>query len=155
MTNEQYKNYVNVIVAVREFISFNHKTISSVVGLTPHRSGTVIRKLFEFKCIREVSSERGSGTKMIRNYAVRDDAITRLRMQFERERRANLPVFPKVKKAEEIEPKQPKQPKQQGDDFKCRLKFVDKANVSGMGNPMLMKIDSLLKGVRNELHVMQ
>ncbi|HFS6723545.1 TPA: hypothetical protein ACH1K3_002469 [Proteus mirabilis] len=89
---------------------------------------------------------------MIRNYAVRDDAITRLKMQFERERRANLPVFPKVKKAEETEPKQPKQ---QDDDFNCRLKFVDRANVSGMGNPMLMKIDSLLKGVRNELHVMQ
>ncbi|MCT8237377.1 hypothetical protein NFG17_18815 [Proteus mirabilis] len=69
MTDEQYKNYANVIVAVREFISFNHKTISSVVGLTPHRSGTVIRKLLEFKCIREVSSERGSGTKMIRNYS--------------------------------------------------------------------------------------
>ncbi|HGN0014076.1 TPA: hypothetical protein ACXN03_000720 [Proteus mirabilis] len=152
MTEEQYKNYANVIVAVREFISFNHKTISSVVGLTPHRSGTVIRKLLEFKCIREVSSERGSGTKMIRNYAVRDDAITRLRMQFERERRANLPVFPKAKKAEEAELKQPKQ---QDDDFKCRLKFVDKANVSGMGNPMLMKIDSLLKGVRNELPIMQ
>ncbi|EPN9924531.1 hypothetical protein ACT46I_002812 [Proteus mirabilis] len=145
MTDEQYKNYANVIVAVREFISFNHKTISSVVGLTPHRSGTVIRKLLEFKCIREVSSERGSGTKMIRNYAVRDDAITRLRMQFEREHRANLPVFPKVKKAEEIEPEQSKQ---QDDDFKCRLKFVDKANVSGMGNPMLMKFDSLLSGVR-------
>ncbi|HBC5915833.1 TPA: hypothetical protein KEY36_002403 [Proteus mirabilis] len=145
MTDEQYKNYANVIVAVREFISFNHKTISSVVGLTPHRSGTVIRKLLEFKCIREVSSERGSGTKMIRNYAVRDDAITRLRMQFERERRANLPVFPKVKKSEE---KEPKQPKQQDDDFKCRLTFVDKANVSGMGNPMLMKFDSLLSGVR-------
>lgn len=145
MTDEQYKNYANVIVAVREFISFNHKTISSVVGLTPHRSGTVIRKLLEFKCIREVSSERGSGTKMIRNYAVRDDAITRLRMQFERERRANLPVFPKIKKAEEAEPKQPKQ---QDDDFKCRLKFVDKANVSGMGNPMLMRFDSLLSGVR-------
>lgn len=152
MTDEQYKNYANVIVAVREFISFNHKTISSVVGLTPHRSGTLIRKLLEFKCIREVSSERGSGTKMIRNYAVRDDAITRLRMQFERERRANLPVFPKIKKAEEIEPEQPKQ---QDDDFKCRLKFVDKANVSGIGNPMLMKIDSLLKGVRNELPSMQ
>ncbi|HGX3434931.1 TPA: hypothetical protein ACNH9C_002107 [Proteus mirabilis] len=145
MTDEQYKNYANVIVAVREFISFNHKTISSVVGLTPHRSGTVIRKLLEFKCIREVSSEIGSGTKMIRNYAVRDDAITRLRMQFERERRANLPVFPKIKKAEEIEPEQSKQ---QDDDFKCRLKFVDKANVSGMGNPMLMKFDSLLSGVR-------
>lgn len=145
MTDEQYKNYANVIVAVREFISFNHKTISSVVGLTPHRSGTVIRKLLEFKCIREVSSERGSGTKMIRNYAVRDDAITRLRMQFERERRANLPVFPKVKKAEETEPKQPKQ---QDDDFKCGLKFVEKTNVSGMGNPMLMKFDSLLSGVR-------
>ncbi|HDS9293408.1 hypothetical protein [Proteus mirabilis] len=145
MTDEQYKNYASVIVAVREFISFNHKTISSVVGLTPHRSGTVIRKLLEFKCIREVSSERGSGTKMIRNYAVRDDAITRLRMQFERERRANLPVFPKIKKAEEAEPKQPKQ---QDDDFKCRLKFVDKANVSGMGNPMLMRFDSLLSGVR-------
>ncbi|EMI1756564.1 hypothetical protein ACA538_003977 [Proteus mirabilis] len=145
MTDEQYKNYANVIVAVREFISFNHKIISSVVGLTPHRSGTVIRKLLEFKCIREVSSERGSGTKMIRNYAVRYDAITRLRMQFERERRANLPVFPKIKKAEEAEPKQPKQ---QDDDFKCRLKFVDKANVSGMGNPMLMKFDSLLSGVR-------
>ncbi|MEQ5162228.1 hypothetical protein ABN196_16375 [Proteus terrae] len=145
MTEEQYKNYANVIVAVREFISFNHKTISSVVGLTPHRSGTVIRKLLEFKCIREVSSERGSGTKMIRNYAVRDDAITRLRMQFERERRANLPVFPKIKKAEEIEPEQSKQ---QDDDFKCRLKFVDKVNVSGMGNPMLMKFDSLLSGVR-------
>lgn len=145
MTDEQYKNYANVIVAVREFISFNHKAISSVVGLTPHRSGTVIRKLLEFKCIREVSSERGSGTKMIRNYAVRDDAITRLRMQFERERRANLPVFPKVKKAEEIEPEQSKQ---QDDDFKCRLKFVDKADVSGMGNPMLMRFDSLLNGVR-------
>lgn len=145
MTDEQYKNYANVIVAVREFISFNHKIISSVVGLTPHRSGTVIRKLLEFKCIREVSSERGSGTKMIRNYAVRDDAITRLRMQFERERRANLPVFPKIKKAEETEPKQLKQ---QDDDFKCRLKFVDKADVSGMGNPMLMKFDSLLSGVR-------
>ncbi|WP_368872504.1 hypothetical protein [Proteus mirabilis] len=145
MTDEQYKNYANVIVAVREFISFNHKTISSVVGLTPHRSGTVIRKLLEFKCIREVSSERGSGTKMIRNYAVRDDAITRLRMQFERERRANLPVFPKAKKAEETELKQPKQ---QDDDFKCRLKFVDKASVSDMGNPMLMKFDSLLSGVR-------
>ncbi|MDM3576475.1 hypothetical protein PAK38_18745 [Proteus mirabilis] len=89
---------------------------------------------------------------MIRNYSVRDDAITRLRMQFERERRANLPVFPKVKKSEE---KEPKQPKQQDDDFKCRLKFVDKADVSGMGNPMLMKIDSLLKGVRNELPIMQ
>lgn len=145
MTDEQYKNYANVIVAVREFISFNHKAISSVVGLTPHRSGTVIRKLLEFKCIRQVSSERGSGTKMIRNYAVRDDAITRLRMQFERERRANLPVFPKVKKAEEIEPEQSKQ---QDDDFKCRLKFVDKADVSGMGNPMLMRFDSLLNGVR-------
>lgn len=145
MTDEQYKNYANVIVAVREFISFNHKTISSVVGLTPHRSGTVIRKLLEFKCIREVSSERGSGTKMIHNYAVRDDAITRLRMQFERERRANLPVFPKVKKVEETEPKQPKQ---QDDDFKCRLKFVDKADVSGMGNPMLMRFDSLLSEVR-------
>ncbi|MDL5165796.1 hypothetical protein QSH14_01675 [Proteus faecis] len=145
MTDEQYKNYANVIVAVREFISFNHKAISSVVGLTPHRSGTVIRKLLEFKCIREVSSERGSGTKMIRNYAVRDDAITRLRMQFERERRANLPLFPKAKKSED---KEPKQPKQQDDDFKCRLKFVDKANVSGMGNPMLMKFDSLLSGVR-------
>lgn len=144
MTDEQYKNYASVIVAVREFISFNHKTISSVVGLTPHRSGTVIRKLLEFKCIREVSSERGSGTKMIRNYAVRDDAITRLRMQFERERRA-LPVFPKVTKTEE---KEPKQPTQQDDDFKCRLKFVDKADVSGMGNPMLMKFDSLLRGVR-------
>ncbi len=82
---------------------------------------------------------------MIRNYSVRDDAITRLRMQFERERRANLPVFPKIKKAEETEPKQPKQ---QDDDFKCRLKFVDKANVSGMGNPMLMKFDSLLNEVR-------
>ncbi len=152
MTEEQYKNYADVIVAVREFISFNHKTISSVVGLTPHRSGTVIRELLEFKCIREVSSERGSGTKMIRNYAVRDDAITRLRMQFERERRANLPVFPKVKKADEEEPKQLKE---QTDDFKCGLKFVEKADVSGMGNPVLMKIDSLLKGVRNELHVMQ
>ncbi|ENT8826152.1 hypothetical protein ACFGB1_000923 [Proteus mirabilis] len=149
MTDEQYKNYANVIVAVREFISFNHKTISSVVGLTPHRSGTVIRKLLEFKCIREVGSERGSGTKMIRNYAVRDDAITRLRMQFERERLANLPLFPKAKKVEA------KKPRKVLDDFMCGLSFVDKANVAGMGNPMLMKIDSLLKGVRNELHVMQ
>ncbi|MFS3627191.1 hypothetical protein ACK6S7_17265 [Proteus mirabilis] len=149
MTDEQYKNYANVIVAVREFISFNHKTISSVVGLTPHRSGTVIRKLLEFKCIREVSSERGSGTKMIRNYAVRDDAITRLRSQFEKERLANLPLFPKAKKVEA------KKPRKVLDDFMCGLSFVDKANVSGMGNPMLMKIDSLLKGVRNELHIMQ
>lgn len=87
-------------------------------------------------------AKEGAGTKRIRNYAVRDDAITRLRMQFERERRANLPVFPKAKKSEE------KEPKQQDDDFKCRLKFVDKANVSGMGNPMLMKFDSLLSEVR-------
>ncbi|MCI9729398.1 hypothetical protein JNG78_16975 [Proteus mirabilis] len=149
MTDEQYRNYANVIVAVREFTSFNHKTISSVVGLTPHRSGTVIRKLLEFKCIREVSSESGSGTKMIRNYAVRDDAITRLRSQFEKERLANLPLFPKAKKVEA------KKPRKVLDDFMCGLSFVDKANVSGMGNPMLMKIDSLLKGVRNELHVMQ
>lgn len=149
MTDEQYKNYANVIVAVREFISFNHKTISSVVGLTPHRSGTVIRKLLEFKCIREVSSERGSGTKMIRNYAVRGDAITRLRSQFEKERLANLPLFPKAKKVEA------KKPRKVLDDFMCGLSFVDKANTAGMGNPMLMKIDSLLKGVRNELHVMQ
>ncbi|MBG2915753.1 hypothetical protein [Proteus terrae] len=46
--------------------------------------------------------------------------------------------------------------RQKAREFKARpMKFVDKANVSGMGNPMLMKIDSLLKGVRNELHVMQ
>ncbi|MGL6331290.1 hypothetical protein ACJ0V8_009075 [Proteus mirabilis] len=41
MTDEQYKNYANVIVAVREFISFNHKTISSVgwFDTSPLRDG--------------------------------------------------------------------------------------------------------------------
>ncbi|HEJ9458617.1 TPA: hypothetical protein SMM81_003241 [Proteus mirabilis] len=145
MTEEQYRTYARVIVVGREFISFNHNTISSVTGLTPARVGTILRKLLAFKCVEHVETKSRKRTRPINNYAVTDDAITRLRMQFERERRANLPVFPKVKKAEETEPKQPKQ---QDDDFKCRLTFVDKANVSGMGNPMLKKFDSLLSGVR-------
>ncbi|WP_337051347.1 hypothetical protein [Proteus terrae] len=32
--------------------------------------------------------------------------------------------------------------------FPMWFEFVDKANTAGMGNPMLMKFDSLLSGVR-------
>lgn len=149
MTEEQYRVYAQVIVVGREFISFNHNTISAVTGLTPARVGTILKKLLVLKCVEHVETKSRKRTRPINNYAVTDDAITRLRSQFEKERLANLPLFPKAKKVEA------KKPRKVLDDFMCGLSFVDKANVSGMGNPMLMKIDLLLKGVRNELPIMQ
>ncbi|MEY0940245.1 hypothetical protein [Proteus mirabilis] len=99
MTEEQYRTYARVIVVGREFISFNHNTISSVTGLTPARAGTILRKLLAFKCVEHVETKSRKRTRPINNYAVTDDAITRLRSQFEKERLANLPLFPKAKKS--------------------------------------------------------
>ncbi|OAT34886.1 hypothetical protein [Proteus myxofaciens] len=142
MTEEQYKTYAQVIVVGREYISFNHNTISAVTGLTPARVGTILRKLLAFKCVEHVETKSRKRTRPINNYAVTDDAITRLRSQFEKERLANLPLFPKAKKVEE------KKPRKIMNDFLCGPVFVKKANTAGMGNPMLMKLDSLLSGVR-------
>lgn len=142
MTEEQYRTYARVIVVGREFISFNHNTISSVTGLTPARVGTILRKLLAFKCVEHVETKSRKRTRPINNYAVTDDAITRLRSQFEKERLANLPLFPKAKKIEA------KKPRKVLDDFMCGLLFVDKANVSGMGSHLLKRLDALIMEVR-------
>ena len=142
MTEEQYRTYARVIVVGREFISFNHNTISSVTGLTPARVGTILRKLLAFKCVEHVETKSRKRTRPINNYAVTDDAITRLRSQFEKERLANLPLFPKAKKVEA------KKPRKVLDDFMCGLLFVDKANVSGMGSHLLKRLDALIMEVR-------
>lgn len=142
MTEEQYRTYAQVIVVGREFISFNHNTISAVTGLTPARVGTILRKLLAFKCVEHVETKSRKRTRPINNYAVTDDAITRLRSQFEKERLANLPLFPKAKKIEA------KKPRKVLDDFMCGLLFVDKANVSGMGSHLLKRLDALIMEVR-------
>lgn len=142
MTEEQYRAYAQVIVVGREFISFNHNTISAVTGLTPARVGTILRKLLAFQCVEHVETKSRKRTRPINNYAVTDDAITRLRSQFEKERLANLPLFPKAKKIEA------KKPRKVLDDFMCGLLFVDKANVSGMGSHLLKRLDALIMEVR-------
>ncbi len=142
MTEEQYRTYARVIVVGREFISFNHNTISAVTGLTPARVGTILRKLLAFQCVEHVETKSRKRTRPINNYAVTDDAITRLRSQFEKERLANLPLFPKAKKIEA------KKPRKVLDDFMCGLLFVDKANVSGMGSHLLKRLDALIMEVR-------
>ncbi|MEQ5240028.1 hypothetical protein, partial [Proteus terrae] len=105
MTEEQYRTYARVIVVGREFISFNHNTISAVTGLTPARVGTILRKLLAFQCVEHVETKSRKRTRPINNYAVTDNAITRLRSQFEKERLANLPLFPKAKKIEAKKPR--------------------------------------------------
>lgn len=141
MTEEQYKTYAQVIVVGREYISFNHNTISSVMGLTPHRAGSVIKKLLELKCIKRIKTEQRKRTRPIDSYAIKHDAITRLRNRYEKERLANLPV--KSEKSPVA-----KKPRKIMNDFLCGPVFVKKANTAGMGNSMLMRLDSLLSEVR-------
>ncbi|MEQ5327043.1 hypothetical protein, partial [Proteus sp. fly-1008] len=82
---------------------------------------------------------RNEYSRMFNIYKVKSDSITTLRQQYERECLENMPVKPKLAPV--------KEPKV-STKTKCGIKFVDKASVSGMGNPMLMKFDSLLSGVR-------
>ena len=148
MTDEQYQLYSRVIVASREFNDFTNKHIESAVGIRPLYLGRIITKLVEFGCFDRVGTRKNIDRRIVNVYQVNSHAITKLRNQYDKEIRENLPQKPKgrTKKVSG---------KSEENEFMSGIRFVDQANVEGMGNPMLMKIDSLLKGVRNELPIMQ
>ncbi|QKD69730.1 DUF1828 domain-containing protein [Proteus terrae subsp. cibarius] len=146
MTEEQYKTYAKAIVIGRNYSEFTYKHVSLELGIRLNDAGRILNKLHDMGCLTITGKRRNEYSRMFNIYKVKSDSITTLRQQYEREYLENMPVKPKLVPVKKQ--KTPEKPK-------CGIKFVDKANVSGMGNPMLMKIDSLLKGVRNELHVMQ
>lgn len=146
MTEEQYRIYAQVIVVGRNYSEFTHKHVALELGIRLNDAGRILSKLHDMGCLTITGKRRNEYSRMFNIYKVKSDSITTLRQQYEREYLENIPVKPKLVPVKKQ--KTPEKPK-------CGIKFVDKANVSGMGNPMLMKIDSLLKGVRNELHVMQ
>lgn len=120
---------IEIINAVSGLDSFTIKQVQNITGIPCPTANPIIRQMHRLKAVLVVGK-----IKSTVRYKVSHDAVKIVMREFN-----VAPVYTKRKKSE----------------FECGIKFVDKANVSGMGNPMLMKIDSLLKGVRNELHVMQ
>lgn len=146
MTEEQYRTYARVIVVGRNYNEFTYKHVALELGIRLNDAGRILSKLHDMGCLVITGKRRNDYSKMINIYKVKSDSITTLRQKYESECLDNMPIKPKLA---------PIKKKKAQEKSRCGIKFVDKANVSGMGNPMLMKIDSLLKGVRNELHVMQ
>lgn len=128
--NFPIENAITIIKSVRNLEAFDTKTALLMTGLTINQCRETISTLKKIGAIRKCGDRA-------RKFVVCDNAIQLIKSYADD--RAEVKIV-----------------RQKAREFKARpMKFVDRANVSGMGNPMLMKIDSLLKGVRNELRVMQ
>lgn len=128
--NFPIENAITIIKSVRHLELFDTKTAFAVTGLTINQCRETIMHLKKIGAIRK-------SDKSTWKFVVCDNAIQLIKSYADD--RAEVKIV-----------------RQKAREFKARpMKFVKKANTTGMGNPMLMKIDSLLKGVRNELHVMQ
>ncbi|WP_109409562.1 hypothetical protein [Proteus genomosp. 4] len=121
--NFSIENAITIIKSVRHLDVFDTKTAFAVTDLTINQCRETIAVL---KKIRAIDKYGDSARKFV----VCDNAIQLIKSYADD--RAEVKVV-----------------RQKAREFKARpMKFVDKANVSGMGNPMLMKFDSLLSGVR-------
>lgn len=128
--NFPVENAITIIKSVRQLELFDTKTAFSVTDLTINQCRETIMHLKKIGAIDKYGDSE-------RKFFVCDNAIQLIKSYADDREEVKI-VKRKMR------------------ELKARpMKFVDKANVSGMGNPMLIKIDSLLKGVRNELHVMQ
>lgn len=113
---------VEIIKAVGGLDFFTIKQVQNITGIPYPTANPIIRDMHRIKAVSVVGK-----IKSTVRYKVSHDAVKIVMREFN-----VAPVYTKRKKSE----------------FECGIKFVDKANVSGMGNPMLMKFDSLLSGVR-------
>lgn len=128
--NFPIENAITIIKSVRHLELFDTKTALLMTGLTINQCRETIAVLKKIGAIDKYGDSA-------RKFVVCDNAIQLIKSYAD--------------DREEV-----KIVRQKAREFKTRpMKFVDKANTAGMGNPMLMKIDSLLKGVRNEVSVMQ
>lgn len=128
--NFPIENAITIIKSVRHLELFDTKTALLMTGLTINQCRETIMHLKKIGAIRK-------SDKSAWKFVVCDNAIQLIKSYADD--RAEVKIV-----------------KQKAREFKARpMKFVKKANTAGMGNPMLMKIDSLLKGVRNELPIMQ
>ncbi len=121
--NFPIENAITIIKSVRNLEAFDTKTALAMTDLTINQCRETIAVL---KKIRAIDKYGDSARKFV----VCDNAIQLIKSYADD--RAEVKIV-----------------RQKAREFKSRpMKFVDKANVSGMGNPMLMKFDSLLSGVR-------
>lgn len=128
--NFPVENAITIIKSVRHLELFDTKTAFAVTDLTINQCRETIAVLKKIGAIDRYGDSA-------RKFVVCDNAIQLIKSYADD--RAEVKIV-----------------RQKAREFKARpMKFVKKANISGMGNPMLMKIDSLLKGVRNELPIMQ
>lgn len=128
--NFPIENAITIIKSVRHLELFDTKTAFAVTGLTINQCRETIMHLKKIGAIDKYGDSE-------RKFVVCDNAIQLIKSYADDREEVKI-VKRKMR------------------ELKARpMKLVDKANVSGMGNPMLMKIDSLLKGVRNELPIMQ
>lgn len=118
--NFPIENAITIIKSVRHLDAFDTKTALSLTDLTIYQCRETMTNL---KKIGAIANYGCSARKFI----VCDNAIQLIKSYADT--RAVVRV---VKRKSRESP----------------LKFVDKADIAGMGNPMLMKFDSLLSGVR-------
>lgn len=121
--NFQIENAITIIKSVRHLELFDTKTALLMTGLTINQCRETIAVLKKIGAIDKYGDSA-------RKFVVCDNAIQLIKSYADD--RAEVKIV-----------------RQKAREYKSRpMKFVDKANVAGMGNPMLGKFDSLLSGVR-------
>lgn len=165
MQAEVYLRSVRVITAVRDMDTFTVGHAHKLAGLSRRVAHTAIDRLHEAGAIKLVGKRQVQGKgNLISHYTVCPNAISLLRKarglvaepvvnlgQIKESIRVLSTVETPAINVDEKQSKLnalPDSLKKNNDDFVCGMKVVKKANVNGMGNQSIKRLDQLLAGVR-------
>ncbi|WP_273840147.1 hypothetical protein [Providencia rettgeri] len=121
---QQGEKAIEIIKAVRSFEYFTVKQVQNITGIPYSTANTIIGLMHRFRAVLVTGKIKGTV-----KYKISSDAVQVVKREFNE---VIKPIYNKREKS----------------NFDCGIVYVEKANVAGLGNSFLKRIDSLLSEVR-------